>query len=52
MGYQVAPKKVIAVVMPQEDENYTNVMNYLEAIKWDYLAIPELAQSDVNTWAT
>jgi len=52
MGYQIAPKKVIAVVMPQEDEDYTNVMSYLESIKWDYVAIPEIIQSDVNTWAT
>ena len=52
IGYQTAPKKVVAVVMPEEQENYNEAMNYLEAIRWDYLVIPEIEQKDVNTFAT
>lgn len=51
-GYQTAPKKVIAVVIPQEDENYNEAMKYLEAIRWHYLVIPEIEQKDVSTVAT
>ena len=42
IGYQIAPKKVVAVVMPEDDESYSEVMNYLEVIRWDYLVIPEV----------
>lgn len=52
MGYQTTPKKVVAVVIPEEQESYNDVMNYLEAIRWDYLAIPEIEQKDVSTFAT
>ena len=52
IGYQTAPKKVIAVVTPEEQESYSEAMNYLEAIRWDYLAIPEIEQKDVSTFAT
>ena len=51
-GYQTPPKKVVAVIMPEEDESYSEVMNYLETIKWDYLVIPEIEQKDVNSFAT
>lgn len=52
IGYQIAPKKVVAVVIPEEQENYSEAMNYLEAIRWDYLVIPEIEQKDVSTFAT
>ena len=47
LGYQTAPKKVMAVIMPQESENYSEVMKYLESLKWDYLAIPEVKEQEV-----
>ena len=52
IGYQTAPKKVVAIVIPEEQENYSEAMNYLEAIRWDYLVIPEIEQKDVSTVAT
>lgn len=51
IGYQTAPKKVVAVVMSEEQENYNEAMNYLETIRWDYLVIPEIEQKDVLTVA-
>lgn len=51
IGYQTVPKKVVAVIMPEDDESYSEVMNYLEAIRWDYLVIPEIEQKDVSTFA-
>lgn len=41
MGYQRPPRKVIAYMIGSEDD-YTEAMNYLETIRWDYLAIPEI----------
>ncbi len=52
MGYQTPPKKVIIVVVPEEETNYNEVMKYLETLRWDYIAIPEIEQQDVITIAT
>lgn len=52
MGYQTPPKKVIVVVVPEEETNYNEVMKYLETLRWDYLAIPEIEQHEVTTIAT
>ena len=52
LGYQTAPKKVMAVIMPEEDENYSEVMEYLESLKWDYLAIPEVKEQEVSIIAS
>ncbi len=52
MGYQTPPKKVIVVVVPDEDTNYSEVMKHLETLRWDYLAIPEIEQHEVMTIAT
>jgi len=41
MGYQRPPRKIIAYVIGSEDA-YNEAMNYLETIRWDYLAIPEI----------
>ena len=49
MGYQTPPKKVLIVVMPQEETGYSEVMKYLECLRWDYLAIPEIEEENVNS---
>lgn len=51
MGYETPPKKVIGVVVPEEETNYNEVMKYLETLRWDYLAIPEIEQHEVMTIA-
>ncbi|MFZ5987082.1 MAG: phage tail sheath subtilisin-like domain-containing protein [Bacillota bacterium] len=52
MGTANPPKRVIAYVLPAAATNYDAAMNYLETIKWDYLAIPGIADADVTTVAT
>lgn len=52
VGYQTPPKKVILVVIPEEAENYNEAMNYLETIRWDYLAIPSIETADVTKIAS
>ena len=52
IGYQTSPKKVIAVVIPEESEDYSEAMKYLETVRWDYLAIPQLEASETSTIAT
>lgn len=52
LGYQTPPKKVLVVAMPQEATNYNEVMKYLEALRWDYLAIPQIEAKDVTTIAS
>ena len=52
IGYQTPPKKVILVVIPEDAENYNDATNYLETIRWDYLAIPAIETSDVTKIAT
>jgi len=46
MGYQTAPKKVLAVIIPNE-ESCKIALKYLEALKWDYLVIPEITEEEV-----
>jgi len=46
IGYQTVPKKVLAVVIPSE-ESCEMALTYLEALKWDYLAIPEITKEEV-----
>ena len=52
MGYQTPPKKVIIVVVPEEETNYNEVMKYLETLRWDYLAIPEIEPQELTAIAT
>ena len=52
IGYQTPPKKVLAIVIPQEETDYSEVMKYLECLRWDYLAIPEIEEESVNSIAS
>jgi hypothetical protein len=45
MGYVNPPKKVIAYVLPEEAENLTEALKYMETQTFDYLAGP----SDIST---
>ena len=47
MGYIKPPKKVIVIFRGSEEEDYSQVQEALEALKWDYLAIPEVESGDV-----
>lgn len=46
------PKKVIAYVIATEATDYTAAQDYLETIKWDYLAVPEILEAETTTTAT
>lgn len=53
IGYQNAPKKIIAVVIPAKD-NYTDALTELTNYDWDYLVAPtcetDSEASDIATW--
>lgn len=46
------PIKVLAYIEPTVAADYTEAMNKLETVKWDYLAIPEIISADATTIAT
>ena len=55
MGYVAPPRRVIACVIPRALEggaDYTEIQNYLETIRWDYVVIPEIADEKVTSFST
>lgn len=52
IGYQTPPRKVIVYVIPEDTEDYSEVQNYLETIRWDYVAVPEIEDLETNSFAT
>lgn len=56
IGYQTPPKKVIAYTVAKGTEaapvDYSEAQNYLETIRWDYLAIPEIKTTNVSAIST
>lgn len=46
LGGVKAPKKVIVYVLPADSADYKEAQNYLETVKWDYLAIPNISEED------
>lgn len=56
IGYVTPPKKVIVCVIPKESEgaevDYSEVQNYLETIRWDYVVIPEIADEKTVSFAS
>lgn len=53
MGGVQPPISVIVYVEPTTATDYTAAMSYLETVKWDYGAIPEIDSADasaVSTW--
>ena len=51
MGYVNPPKQVIAYVIAEDTTDYTEAQHYLETIKWDYFAFPEIEDTDVTLFA-
>lgn len=51
LGYRTPPRKVVCYVV-NEEEGYEDAKDYLETIKWDYLAVPEIEQSEIEDFAT
>lgn len=51
LGGQNAPKKVIAVVITTASGDYNTALKALETLTFDYLAVPGIANSDVQAVA-
>ncbi|OPJ58441.1 phage tail sheath subtilisin-like domain-containing protein [Clostridium oryzae] len=51
MGYQNPPKQVIAYVIAADAKDYTKAQTALEAIKWDYIAVPQITTDEVTAFA-
>lgn len=57
-GYQTSPKKVLVYCMPEDaenlDANYTVMMNALQGLQWNWLAIPTVETDgkteEIATW--
>jgi hypothetical protein len=52
MGYQTAPKHILCYVQESDTKGYDATLLELEHARWDYLVIPEIATSDIQTIAT
>lgn len=53
LGGVKAPKKVIVYVLPVEAVDYKEAQDYLETVKWNYLAMPNVSEEDsmkIVTW--
>lgn len=51
MGGENPPKKVIAYVVAADATDFSTALNYLETVKFDYLAVPEVDKTDaIVTW--
>ena len=48
MGYINAPKKVIAYVLGADAEDYTEALNMLKTVKFDYLAAPTVSTDNAT----
>lgn len=52
-GYITTPKKVIVYVLSEESKDLKDAKNYLETMIWDYLAIPDIEENqleDIGSW--
>ena len=56
MGYVTPPKKVIVCIIKKSSEeveaDYKEIQNYLETIRFDYVAIPQIKDSKTDSFAT
>lgn len=52
LGYATQPRKVIAFVIPEAAEDYSTAQNYLEGVKWDYVAVPSIAELETSAFAS
>ena len=51
-GYVNSPKKVIAEIISSEAEDYTDILKVIENKRFDYLVIPDIGTSHIDTIAT
>lgn len=51
-GYVNSPKKVIAEIISSETEDYTDILKVIENKRFDYLVIPDIETSHIDTIAT
>lgn len=51
-GYINPPEKVIAYVIATDATDYAAAQNYLETIKFDYLAVPPIAAAETTAFAS
>lgn len=49
MGNTVAPKKVVIVVVPTADLDYTNAFKLLRTVKFNYVAFPDIIETQTMT---
>lgn len=52
MGYQTTPRFIYVYVQPAEAKDYTDALNYLRSVPFDWLAIPGIAKADTETIVT
>lgn len=51
-GYINSPKKVIAEIISKEADDYTDILKAIENKRFDYLAIPDIEETHIDTIAT
>lgn len=49
LGYVNAPKKIIAYFIEDDSVDYTDALNYLKTVTWDYLVVPTVATDEQTT---
>ena len=52
LGYQRPPRKVVVYVIDDLAVDYAEALNYLETVRFDYLAIPEIEAGETEVIAT
>lgn len=52
IGYVTPPRKVIVYVLPNDSTDYVEAQEYLESIRWDYVAVPEIDPTETNSFAS
>lgn len=50
--FEGTPKKVICIRIPVDSTDYNEAFNLLKSMKWNYLAIPQIIESEVDTVAS
>ena len=51
MGYIKPPRKVIVYVLDDAATDYTEAQNYLETVRWDYIAVPGIQSTELSSFA-
>lgn len=51
LGYRTSPRKVIGYVIGEE-EGFEDAQNYLESVPFNYVAVPNIKEAEVDSFAT